>query len=79
MHQGFRWTAVALATLAGGLSLPSWAQGRPDLVAESLKDPSRTHATGEVLVQFRRGATDEQKAAALRGVGGRIHEDVRTR
>ena len=77
MHQGTRWTAVALAALACSLSLPAWAQRRPDLVAESLKDPSRTYVAGEVLVQFRRGATEDQKASALRGVGGRVHDDVR--
>jgi subtilisin family serine protease len=77
MHHGSRWTAVALATLACSLSLPASAQGRPDLVAASLNDPGRAHVAGEVLVQFRRGATDDQKAAALHGVGGRIHDDVR--
>ena len=61
MHLGSRWTAVALATLACSLSLPASAQGRPDLVAASLNDPGRAHVAGEVLVQFRRGATDDQR------------------
>jgi subtilisin family serine protease len=66
----------AIAALGCGLALPVLAQGRPDLVEQSLKDPSRAH-TGELLVQFKRGATAQAKAAALRGVGAIIQDDVR--
>jgi subtilisin family serine protease len=65
--------AVVAATVAAGSAL---AQGRPDLVAASLRDASRQHVPTEVLVQFRAGATESAKGAALGRVGGRVADDV---
>ncbi|HEY2926338.1 S8 family peptidase [Piscinibacter sp.] len=68
---------LALATLAAALPLSAHAQGRPDLVAASLKDSTKTHVPGELLVQFKPGASDAAKDNALAGLGARIHDDIR--
>jgi len=65
---------LVAAALGAAVSMPSAAQGRPDLVAQSLRD--RPHVAGELLVQFRRGAADEAKVAALRAVGASLDEEV---
>ncbi|HEX6362464.1 MAG TPA: S8 family peptidase [Albitalea sp.] len=65
---------VALAALSPVASL---AQGRPDLVAASLRDPGRVHVPDELLVQFRPGASDATKAAALRGIDARLADELR--
>jgi len=72
-----RRSAMALAVLATTLALPAFAQGRPDLVAASLKDPNRRHVPDELLVQFKPGASDATKENSLSGLGVHIHDDVR--
>jgi subtilisin family serine protease len=52
------------------------AQGRPDLVAQSMKDASRAYVHDEVIVQFRRDVSDADKESALAGIAARIHDDV---
>jgi len=67
----------ALAALAAALPLATHAQGRPDLVAASLQDPNRVHVAGELIVQFRPGATEAAKTAALRGIDARLADTLR--
>jgi subtilisin family serine protease len=76
-HLPWAGITLALATLAAALPLSAQAQGRPDLVATSLRDASKTHVPGELLVQFRAGAGDAAKDNALRGLNARIHDDLR--
>ena len=66
--------AVVAALVATATMLSAVAQGRPDLVAQSLRD--RPFVGGEMLVQFRRGASDADKDAVLRGLGARIVDDL---
>ena len=47
------------------------AQGRPDLVEQSLRNPAREHVAGQMLVQFRRGVADVDKSAALARIDAR--------
>jgi len=75
MTRQIRWTGAALIALAACFALPAQAQGRPDLVAASLKD--RPHVAGELLVLFRAGAGDATKENALRGLGARLHDELR--
>jgi hypothetical protein len=75
MQSTFRLGAVAAALMA--LSLPAAAQGRPDLVEQSLRDPGRHYVAGQMLVQFRRGTDATAQAAALAFVGARRAETVR--
>jgi subtilisin family serine protease len=69
-------TAVAAAALAG-LSLGAAAQGRPDLVEQSLRNPSLQFVAGEVLVQFKAGVGDAAKQRVLAGVEGRLARELR--
>lgn len=75
MQPMFRLGAIAAALMV--FALPAAAQGRPDLVEQSLRDPARQHVTGEMLVQFRRGTDAATQAAALGFVGARRAETVR--
>ena len=52
------------------------AQGRPDLVEQSLRNPAREHAAGQMLVQFRRGVADVDKVAALGRINATLVDDV---
>ena len=67
--------AVAAATLATAAALPAAAQGRPDLVAQSMRD--RPFVGGQMLVQFHRGASDADKDTVVRGLGAQVVDDVR--
>ncbi len=68
--------AVAASTLAtAAATLPAAAQGRPDLVAQSMRD--RPFVGGQMLVQFRRGASDADKDTVVRGLGAQVVDDVR--
>ena len=68
--------AVAAATLAtAAATLPAAAQGRPDLVAQSMRD--RPFVGGQMLVQYRRGASDADKDIVVRGLGAQVVDDVR--
>ena len=71
-------TTLALAA-AAAMSLPAQAQGRPDLVAASLADASVRYVAGEMLVQFRPHASDQDKAAALSPVRGQMLQLLRSR
>ena len=64
--------AVALALGASA----AIAQGRPDLVEQSLRNPAREHVAGEMLVQFRRGVADIDKAAALARIDIALVDDI---
>ena len=67
--------AVAAAMLATAAALPAAAQGRPDLVAQSMRD--RPFVGGQMLVQFHRGASDADKDTVVRGLGAQVVDDVR--
>jgi subtilisin family serine protease len=74
----FSRTALGLAVATLGLlASAAQAQGRPDLVAASLKDANRAHVPGELLVQFRPGTSAQAKEAALRGLDARLHQELR--
>jgi subtilisin family serine protease len=62
-------------TLALGASA-ALSQGRPDLVEQSLRDEAREHVSGQMLVQFRRGVADVDKAAALGRINATLVDDV---
>jgi subtilisin family serine protease len=61
-------TALALACLSFGAA----AQGRPDLVEQSLRNPAQQFVAGEVLVQFKAGVGDAAKQRVLAAVDGRL-------
>ena len=67
-------TLIAL-TLALGASA-ALSQGRPDLVEQSLRDEAREHVSGQMLVQFRRGVADVDKATALGRINATLVDDV---
>ena len=63
-------TLIAAAAAAALLSPAAQAQGRPDLVAQSLAAGAR-HVPGEVLVQFKRDADAGARQRALARIEGR--------
>ena len=52
------------------------AQGRPDLVEQSLRDAEREHVAGQMLVQFRRGIADVDKVTALGRINATLVDEV---
>ena len=72
----FQYVTVATVLAAAGAALPAAAQGRPDLVTQSLADPARKHVPYQVLVQFRADAADVTQNAALAQVGARKDRTV---
>lgn len=66
--------AVLAALTLGATS--ALAQGRPDLVAQSLRDAAREFVPGQMLVQFRRGVADVDKEAAVGRIGADLIDDV---
>ncbi len=68
---------VLLVALAAALPGAAVAQGRPDLVAASMRDAGKSYVPGEMIVQFRAGASDAAKDNALRGLSARIADDLR--
>jgi subtilisin family serine protease len=74
MTRKYSRAGVAAGILAATLATVAAAQGRPDLVAASLKD--KPHVAGQLLVQFRPGIGDAVKAAALGRIGALVHDDV---
>jgi len=62
-------------TLTFGASA-ALAQGRPDLVEQSLRDEAREHVSGQMLVQFRRGVADVDKVTALGRMNATLVDDV---
>jgi len=69
---------AALVALALAAPLLSSAQGRPDLVNASLQDANRAYVPGELIVQFRSGASEAAKSAVLRGIDARLHDELRS-
>jgi subtilisin family serine protease len=68
---------LRLLVLAGVAAMTvghAQAQGRPDLVAQSMADPGRKYVTYQMLVQFRAGADSAAQDVALRQVGARAQE-----
>mgnify|MGYP003429420266 CR=1 FL=1 len=74
MTRNFSLAGVAAGILAATLATAAGAQGRADLVAASLRD--KPHAAGQLLVQFRPGASDAVKAAAVGRIGATVQDDV---
>jgi subtilisin family serine protease len=68
-------SAAVLAALALAATA-AVAQGRPDLVEQSLRDPGREHVPAQMLVQFRRGVADVDKDAVLGRIGAAVIEDI---
>ena len=64
--------ALALALTAS----PTLAQGRPDLVEQSLRDEAREHVAGQMLVQFRRGVADVDKVAAVGRINAVLIDEI---
>lgn len=64
--------ALCAVTSAG----PADAQGRSPKALASLLDPSYAHVPGEMLVQYRRGASDTEKERAMRRVGAAFADEV---
>lgn len=67
--------SLSALVLALGASI-ALAQGRPDLVEQTLRNPAREHAAGQMLVQFRRGVADVDKVAALGRINATLVDDV---
>ena len=65
-------SALALASF----SLCAAAQGRPDLVEQSLRNTAQQYVAGDVLVQFRTGISDATKLRVLAAVEGRLARDL---
>jgi subtilisin family serine protease len=72
MHKLAQTALLGLSILAS----TALAQGRPDLVAQSLADPAREYVPNQVLVQFRAGASGFARDTALRFVGARKDHSV---
>jgi subtilisin family serine protease len=69
-----RLILVLLAALAAS---PVLAQGRPDLVAASMRDPSRQYVPNQMLVQFRASSTEAGKDRAIGSINGRMTRHLR--
>lgn len=67
---------IALAVCALFATPAVYAQGRPDLVTASLNNPRLAHVPGELLVQFRSGASEADKERAVRSIGAGRGEEV---
>jgi subtilisin family serine protease len=67
---------LVLAAVAAATVGQVQAQGRPDLVAQSMADPSRKYVPYQLLVQFRAGADSAAQDVALRQVGARAQEVI---
>ena len=69
MKSAFRTTLLAAATLAAFGASSAFAAGRPDLVAQGLAQ-GKPHVAGELIIQFRDGASDGDKVRALKRANG---------
>jgi subtilisin family serine protease len=58
------------------VSTPAWAQGRPELVEASLLGGRAAFVPGELLVQFKAGASPAAQAAATASIRGSRKETV---
>ena len=70
------WVAVLAVIAATVVSGEAAAQGRSPNAQTSLQDPSYTHVPSELLVQYRRGATDADKERAQQRIGAAFVEEV---
>ena len=68
--------ALALAALMVSGSV--WAQGRPDLVEQSLRGGRAQFVPGELLVQFKAGTSAQAQASAVAFIRGNRKETVLT-
>ena len=68
--------ALALAALV--VSGSAWAQGRPDLVDQSLRGGRAQFVPGELLVQFKAGTSPQAQASAIAFVRGAKKDTVKT-
>ena len=73
---GSRKVAAAVFAAFGLAVSGASAQGRPDLVEQSLGNSAREYVPGEMLVQFRRGVADDDKVDAVGRIGGALVDDV---
>jgi len=73
--QGYLVKGLSALVLALSASI-ALAQGRPDLVEQSLRNPAREHVAGQMLVQFRRGVADVDKVAALGRINAAMVDDI---
>ncbi|HJW53402.1 MAG TPA: S8 family peptidase [Burkholderiaceae bacterium] len=73
--QRYLMKGLSALVFALGASI-ALAQGRPDLVEQSLRNPAREHVAGQMLVQFRRGVADVDKAAALGRINAAMVDDI---
>ncbi len=71
MNSALRMSLLATATVAvlGFTTLSVQATGRPDLAVQGLNE-GRAHVAGQLIVQYKDGATANDKARALGRVGG---------
>ena len=67
--------ALALAALV--VSGSAWAQGRPDLVEQSLRGGRAQFVPGELLVQFKAGTSPQAQASAIAFVRGAKKDTVK--
>ncbi len=67
--------ALALAALV--VSGSAWAQGRPDLVDQSLRGGGAQFVPGELLVQFKAGTSPQAQASAIAFLRGARKETVK--
>ena len=67
--------ALALAALV--VSGSTWAQGRPDLVEQSLRGGRAQFVPGELLVQFKAGTSPQAQASAIAFLRGARKETVK--
>jgi subtilisin family serine protease len=68
---------LILIVLAMFLASPVLAQGRPDLVAASMRDASRQYVPNQMLVQFRASSTEEGKLRAVGNINARMTRHIR--
>jgi subtilisin family serine protease len=75
MHR-FKTPHAFTALVLASLSLAAAAQGRPDLVEQSLRNPAQQFVAGDVLVQFKPGVGEATKQRVLGGLQGRLDRDL---
>jgi subtilisin family serine protease len=71
--------ALGIVVASATVQAPGGAnqtQGRADHALASLNDPTKSYVPQQLLVQFRRGATDNEKAQALGRVGAVFSERI---
>lgn len=69
--------AAALCTAGLLIGTAAQAQGRPELVDASLRNPAMKYVASELLVQFKAGHTDTDKVSAMARVGAQVASTLR--